>query len=81
LVLVKVTRTYEKDIYPYGIAGSGCGNDADGLQTGRGQFYSSSGWNKRANTAILASNQQVSAISNSIWEYSSRAGICPALFS
>jgi len=30
-LLVKVTRTYEKDIYPYGITGPGCGNGADGL--------------------------------------------------
>jgi len=34
-VLVKVTRTYEKDIYPYGTTGPGNGNDADGLQQRR----------------------------------------------
>ena len=31
-VLVKVTRTYEKDIYPYGTTGPGNGHDADGVQ-------------------------------------------------
>ena len=37
-VLVKVTRTYEKDIYPYGTTGPGNGNDADGLQQRRVNF-------------------------------------------
>ncbi len=30
-VLVKVTRTYEKDIYAYRTTGPGNGHDADGL--------------------------------------------------
>jgi len=34
-VLVKVTHTYEKDIYPYGTTGPGNGHDADGLQQRR----------------------------------------------
>ena len=37
-VLVKVTRTYEKDIYPYGTTGPGNGHDADGVQQRRVNF-------------------------------------------
>ena len=37
-VLVKVTRTYEKDIYPHGTTGPGNGHDADGVQQRRFNF-------------------------------------------
>jgi hypothetical protein len=48
-ILVKVTRTYEKDIYPYGVTVSCCGSDSGGLQTGRRNCPT--GWDTASNAA------------------------------